>query len=82
MRIKIIRVISVIFSLLVFTLLIKLFYFDTKLGYDNKVLGITYFSLPKCVNTLFITLTIPIVIYFIIYKILQKLISHRKTKDK
>lgn len=77
---KILRVVSIVFSILVFTLFVKIFYFDTKIGYDTKILGFTYFSLPNCIYAFFGTLIMPIIAYLTSYNLLFKLFNYKKSK--
>lgn len=53
-----------ILSLVVFIQLIKYFYFDTKIGFDTKILELNHSSLPICVDVIIGIIFMPIFIFF------------------
>lgn len=64
--IKRINVISLIFSLLTFILLIRECYCKTKIGYSNDIVFENMFCFPAYINVILGIIFIPLLIYFII----------------
>ena len=49
---KIFRGIFIAISFILFILLVKHFYFDTKMGFNTEILELNYSALPMCVDVL------------------------------
>ncbi len=65
------KIISILFSLIVVVLLIKLFYFDTKLGFNTEILELNYSAFPMCVDVIIIIIMIPLLVYAITYSFIE-----------
>lgn len=65
------KIISILFSLIVVVLLIKLFFFDTKLGFNTEILELNYSAFPMCVDVIIIIIMIPLLVYAITYSFIE-----------
>ena len=59
------------FLLIVFALLIKLFYFDTKMGFNTEILELNYSAFPICVDVIVVIIMFPLLVYAISYNFIE-----------
>ena len=63
---KMIDVISISISMVIFFFLVKHFYFDTKIGFDTNILELPHSSFPAFFDILVFVIIIPLLPYEII----------------
>jgi len=78
---KIIDIISLIISFLVFAFLIKYCYFDTKIGFDTSILDLNYSSFPIWLDILISIFILPMLVFSILQENLEKLIKFLNNKN-
>ena len=60
---KWLNIIFITVSLIVFTLLIKIFYFDTNMGFNMEIVELNYSALPMFIDVLIIVIVVPLFVY-------------------
>ena len=70
---KIFRGIFIAISFILFILLVKHFYFDTKMGFNTEILELNYSALPMCVDVLISVILIPLLAYAILDDLYNKI---------
>lgn len=68
---KSIKIIFIALSILVFTLLIKIFYFDTNMGFSTEILELNYSAFPKCVDAIIFVIFWPLIVYALLEQFLE-----------
>ncbi len=68
---KSIKIIFIALSILVFTLLIKIFYFDTNMGFRTEILELNYSAFPKCVDAIIFVIFWPLIVYALLEQFLE-----------
>lgn len=63
LRKQIINMISMGMGILVFMFLVKGFYFDTKMGFETKILELNYSALPMFIDVIVTVIIVPILVY-------------------
>lgn len=71
MKNRIIVIISLIIGIIVFVLLIKNCYIDTKIGFDTQILELNYSSFPMFLNVIVFNIFFP----FICYKVSEQFLD-------
>ncbi len=69
---KWLNIIFITVSLIVFTLLIKIFYFDTNMGFNMEIVELNYSALPMFIDVLIIVIVVPLFVYGILNSIYEK----------
>lgn len=69
---KWLNIIFITVSLIVFTLLIKIFYFDTNMGFNTEIVELNYSALPMFIDVLIIVIVVPLFVYGILNSIYEK----------
>ena len=69
---KWLNIIFITVSLIVFTLLIKIFYFDTNIGFNMEIVELNYSALPMFIDVLIIVIVVPLFVYGILNSIYEK----------
>ena len=81
---RIVNIISISVAVLVFILMVKYCYFDTKIGFDTEIVELIYSAFPMCVDVLISLLAFPFISYAIVQGFLEcilNLISNQKIKN-
>lgn len=75
---KNIKAIFVALSFIVFALLIKLFYFDTNMGFNTEIVELNYSAFPMFVDVAITVIVTPFLVYGILESIYDKIYSFIK----
>ncbi|MEG2621041.1 MAG: hypothetical protein RSA10_03025 [Bacilli bacterium] len=77
MRERIVNGISISIGIIVFIFLIKLFYFDTNMGFETKILELNYSAFPMFIDVIICLIFFPLIVYGLVQQfgefILQKI---------
>lgn len=71
MNIKIEKYVASLFALICFIFLVKIFYFDTKLGFETQIFELQYSAVPMFVDVI---ITI-IFTTFLVYSLLEEIFA-------
>ena len=77
---KSIKIIFIALSILVFTLLIKIFYFDTNMGFRTEIVELNYSAFPMFVDVAITVIFVPFLVYGILESIYDKAYSFINNK--
>ena len=69
---KWLNIIFITVSLIVFTLLIKIFYFDTNMGFNTEIVELNYSAFPMFIDVLITVIVVPFLVYGILDSIYEK----------
>ena len=69
---KSIKVTFVALSVLVFAFLIKIFYFDTNMGFSTEIVELNYSAFPMFIDVAITVIFVPFLVYGILESIYDK----------
>ena len=72
---RFVKYLSMIVSFIIFVLIIKYFYFDTKIGFDTEIVELNYSAFPMFIDVIIFALVSPLLVYGITIEILDKIIN-------
>lgn len=72
---KFVKYFSMIMSFIIFVLIIKYFYFDTKIGFDTEIVELNYSAFPMFIDVIIFALVSPLLVYGITAELLDKVIN-------
>ena len=72
---RFVKYISMIVSFIIFVLIIKYFYFDTKIGFDTEIVELNYSAFPMFIDVIIFALVSPLLVYGITIELLDKIIN-------
>ena len=72
---KFVKYLSMIVSFIIFVLIIKYFYFDTKIGFDTEIVELNYSAFPMFIDVIIFALVSPLLVYGITIELLDKIIN-------
>ena len=72
---RFVKYISMIVSFIIFVLIIKYFYFDTKIGFDTEIVELNYSAFPMFIDVIIFALVSPLLVYGITAELLDKVIN-------
>lgn len=72
---KFVKYLSMIVSFIIFVLIIKYFYFDTKIGFDTEIVELNYSTFPMFIDVIIFALVSPLLVYGITAELLDKVIN-------
>ena len=72
---KFVKYFSMIMSFIIFVLIIKYFYFDTKIGFDTEIVELNYSAFPMFIDVIIFALVSPLLVYGITIELLDKIIN-------
>lgn len=72
---KFVKYLSMIVSFIIFVLIIKYFYFDTKIGFDTEIVELNYSAFPMFIDVIIFALVSPLLVYGITAELLDKVIN-------
>lgn len=75
---KIVKIIFFIVSILIFILLVKSFYFDTRIGFKTEILKLIYSEFPVFIDVLIVVIIFPILTFIIVYELISKVVKNNK----
>lgn len=84
MKERIVNIISISIAVLVFVIMVKYCYFDTKIGFNTEIVELTYSAFPMFVDVLICVIFFPLIVYAIVQQIaewLLNLVSNQKIKN-
>ena len=73
-----IKIVFIVLSILVFTLLIKIFYFDTNMGFRTEIVELNYSAFPMFIDVAITVIIVPFLVYGILESIYNKAYSFIK----
>ena len=72
---RFVKYLSTIVSFIIFVLIIKYFYFDTKIGFDTEIVELNYSAFPMFIDVIIFALVSPLLVYGITIELLDKIIN-------
>jgi len=75
---KIINIISIGFGMIIFVLLFKYFYIDTKIGFETQIFELNYSSLPMFIDVIIFVIFFPLICYSILEQFLGYILCLNK----
>lgn len=72
---RFVKYLSMIVSFIIFVLIIKYFYFDTKIGFDTEIVKLNYSAFPMFIDVIIFALVSPLLVYGITAELLDKVIN-------
>lgn len=72
---RFVKYLSMIVSFIIFILIIKYFYFDTKIGFDTEIVELNYSAFPMFIDVIIFALVSPLLVYGITAELLDKVIN-------
>lgn len=75
---KIINIISIGFGMIIFVLLFKYFYIDTKIGFETQRFELNYSSLPMFIDVIIFVIFFPLICYSILEQFLGYILCLNK----
>ena len=72
---RFVKYLSMIVSFIIFVLIIKYFYFDTKIGFDTEIVELNYSAFPMFIDVIIFALVSPLLVYGITIELLDKIIN-------
>ena len=72
---RFVKYLSMIISFIIFVLIIKYFYFDTKIGFDTEIVELNYSAFPMFIDVIIFALVSPLLVYGITAELLDKVIN-------
>ena len=72
---RFVKYLSMIISFIIFVLIIKYFYFDTKIGFDTEIVELNYSAFPMFIDVIIFALVSPLLVYGITTELLDKVIN-------
>ena len=72
---RFVKYISMIVSFIIFVLIIKYFYFDTKIGFDTEIVELNYSAFPMFIDVIIFALVSPLLVYGKTAELLDKVIN-------
>lgn len=72
---RFVKYLSMIVSFIIFVLIIKYFYFDTKIGFDTEIVELNYSAFPMFIDVIIFALVSPLLVYGITIELLDKVIN-------
>lgn len=72
---RFVKYLSMIVSFIIFVLIIKYFYFDTKIGFDTEIVELNYSAFPMFIDVIIFALVSPLLVYGITAELLDKVIN-------
>lgn len=72
---RFVKYLSMIVSFIIFVLIIKYFYFDTKIGFDTEIVELNYSAFPMFIDVIIFALVSPLLVYGITTELLDKVIN-------
>ena len=72
---RFVKYLSMIVSFIIFILIIKYFYFDTKIGFDTEIVELNYSAFPMFIDVIIFALVSPLLVYGITIELLDKIIN-------
>ena len=72
---RFVKYLSTIVSFIIFVLIIKYFYFDTKIGFDTEIVELNYSAFPMFIDVIIFALVSPLLVYGITIELLDKVIN-------
>ena len=72
---RFVKYISMIVSFIIFVLIIKYFYFDTKIGFDTEKVELNYSAFPMFIDVIIFALVSPLLVYGKTAELLDKVIN-------
>lgn len=72
---RFVKYLSMIISFIIFVLIIKYFYFDTKIGFDTEIVELNYSAFPMFIDVIIFALVSPLLVYGITIELLDKIIN-------
>ena len=72
---RFVKYLSTIVSFIIFVLIIKYFYFDTKIGFDTEIVELNYSAFPMFIDVIIFALVSPLLVYGITTELLDKVIN-------
>ena len=72
---RFVKYLSTIVSFIIFVLIIKYFYFDTKIGFDTEIVELNYSAFPMFIDVIIFALVSPLLVYEITIELLDKIIN-------
>ena len=72
---RFVKYLSTIVSFIIFVLIIKYFYFDTKIGFDTEIVELNYSAFPMFIDVIIFALVSPLLVYGITAELLDKVIN-------
>ena len=72
---RFVKYLSMIVSFIIFVLIIKYFYFDTKIGFDTEKVELNYSAFPMFIDVIIFALVSPLLVYGITIELLDKVIN-------
>ena len=70
---RFVKYLSMIVSFIIFVLIIKYFYFDTKIGFDTEIVELNYSAFPMFIDVIIFALVSPLLVYGITIELLDKI---------
>lgn len=71
MKNRVINIISICAGIIILILLIKVFYFDTRMGFNIEILELNYSAFPMYVDVIICILFCPFLCYGIVQEFLE-----------
>lgn len=72
---RFVKYLSMSVSFIIFVLIIKYFYFDTKIGFDTEIVELNYSAFPMFIDVIIFALVSPLLVYGITTELLDKVIN-------
>ena len=72
---RFVKYLSMSVSFIIFVLIIKYFYFDTKIGFDTEIVELNYSAFPMFIDVIIFVLVSPLLVYGITTELLDKVIN-------
>ena len=72
---RFVKYLSMSVSFIIFVLIIKYFYFDTKIGFDTEIVELNYSAFPMFIDVIIFALVSPLLVYGITIELLDKIIN-------
>ena len=72
---RFVKYLSMSVSFIIFVLIIKYFYFDTKIGFDTEIVELNYSAFPMFIDVIIFALVSPLLVYGITAELLDKVIN-------
>ena len=72
---RFVKYLSMSVSFIIFVLIIKYFYFDTKIGFDTEIVELNYSAFPMFIDVIIFALVSPLLVYGKTAELLDKVIN-------